>query len=187
MKNLITTIIVIVLTFTALNAQINNIKVKIPTNRNLNLDPNLNLEKIKGHLKSGDYCYEAQLGTTAIIPPKTGGVSLVPIIGHLISTNIKDGQGQLVVEGSLLSSMYGYAKGDEYTIYISPDSRDKTKIDAANIYILWRLPGERLRDFKLKNVSIQYKPYGIILVGNYEVNGILIGVNMTLTPTACLI
>ncbi len=169
------------------NAQIKNSKLKLPSDTNLSIDPNLNLDKIKGHLKSGDYCYDAQVGTTAIIPPKTGGVQLVPVIGYLITNKIREGNGQLVVEGTLLKNTNGYTRGDSYTIYITPDRSDKKKIDKENIFISWGLSGERLGRFQLKNVSVQYKPYGIVLIGNYEVNGILIGVNLSLSPVACLI
>ena len=187
MKNILSTIILLTLTFNIMNAQIKNDKLKLPSRNNLSLDPNLNLDKIKVHLKSGDYCYDAQVGTTAIIPPKTGGVQLVPIIGHLMTNDIREGNGQLIVEGTLKNSTYGFARGDSYTIYITPESGDKKKIDKDNIFISWGLSGERLGWFQLKNVSVQYKPYGIVLIGNYEVNGILVGVNLSLSPVACLI
>lgn len=188
MKNLFTTLVMLVIVFNITNAQIKNNKLKLPSDNNLtSLDPNLNLDKIKGHLKSGDYCYDAYVGTTAIIPPKTGGVRLVPIIGYLMTNKITEGYGQLVVEGLLKNSTYGYARGDSYTIYITPERGDTKKIDKNNIFISWVLSGERLGRFQLKNASVQYKPYGIVVIGNYEVNGILIGVNLSISPVACLI
>ena len=188
MKKLITTIVLLVFITTTVNAQIKKPRVKIPRNTPFsNIDPNLNLEKIKIHLKSGAHCYGFNLATTAIVPPKTGGVRLVPIIGYLSTNRIAERSEQLVISGSLLKNTNRYLGRDSYTVFLAPDNRDAKKINKLGVFITWRLAGENLRTFQLRNVAIEYKPYGILIIGDYEVDGVLIAMSMTLSPKPCLI
>lgn len=187
MKKLITIVLTIFMV-SAINAQIKNATAKIPGNTLISsIDPNLNLEKIKNHLKSGDYCYDLNLASTAIVPPKTGGVRLVPIVGYFSTSSLVERSNQLAISGNLLINTNGFRRGDGFTVFLGPESRDATKINKQAVYITWDLPSENLRTIQLKNVTIEYKPYGILIIGDYDYDGLLIAVSMTLTPKSCLI
>ena len=177
-----------VLMISATDAQIKKTKSRLPARTSIaTIDPNLNLDKIKTHLKTGDYCYDLNLASTAIVPPKTGGVRLVPIVGYFSTSRIVVRSNQLAISGNLLKNTNSYRGGDGYTVFLGPDSRDSKKISKLGVYITWQLPGESLRTFQVKNVTIDYKPYGILIIGDYDYNGLLIAVSMTLTPKSCLL
>lgn len=190
MKKLITTLVLVLITLTVSNAQIKKTKLKIPTNNRFPItSSNLDLEQIKSHIKSGKYCYELNVSSTAIIPPKHPA-RLKAIDAYFNTTrNVRVERTYLRSNGLLLRSdkSFNRNRGNNYEVLIYPDRSDKRKIDKNQVKITWNIPEKGLKTFLLKNVSIQYKPYGILIIGDYEIDGIIFGVSIGLTPTTCLI
>ncbi len=191
MKNIITTVVIILITLTVGNGQIKkNPKVKIPAKNTITIgSSNLDMEKIKTHISSGTYCYELNVSSTAIIPPKHPQ-KLKAIDAYFTTTrNVKVERNYLRTNGLLLRSdkAFSRTRGNNYEVLIYPDRSDKRKIDKNQVKITWNTPEKGLNTFHLKNVAIQYKPYGILIIGDYEIDGIVFGVSIGLIPTTCLI
>lgn len=190
MKKIITTIVLVALTFSMVDAQIKNTKLKIPNNNRFPItSSNLDLEQIKAHIKSGKYCYELNVSSTAIIPPKHPA-RLKAIDAYYNTTrNVRIERNYLRTNGLLLRSdkAFNRNRGNNYEVLIYPDRSDKRKIDKNQVKITWNTPEKGLKTFHLKNVSIQYKSYGILIIGDYEIDGIIFGVSIGLIPTTCLI
>jgi len=191
MKKIIVTIVLIALAFNTGNAQIKkNTKLKIPTNNRFPItSSNLDLEQIKAHISSGKYCYELNVSSTAIIPPKHPQ-RLKAIDAYFNTTrNVRVERNYLRTNGLLLRSdkAFNRNRGNNYEVLIYPNRSDKKKIDKNQVKITWNTPEKGLKTFHLKNVSIQYKPYGILIIGDYEIDGIVFGVSIGLIPTTCLI
>jgi len=191
MKKLITTLVLVLITLTVGNAQIKkNTKLKIPTNNRFPItSSNLDMEQIKAHISSGKYCYELNVSSTAIIPPKHPQ-KLKAIDAYFNTTrNVRVERNYLRINGLLLRSdkAFNRNRGNNYEVLIYPDRSDKRKIDKNQVKITWNTPEKGLKTFHLKNVSIQYKPYGILIIGDYEIDGIVFGVSIGLIPTTCLI
>lgn len=198
MKNLFKTILLIVLAFTSANAQIKKIN-RSKINKTVNIKQNkinynfknqyLDLETIKSNIKSGKKCYALNVSSTAIVPPKYP--KSVKAIDAYYSTSqyIRVERDYLRSNGLLLRSDAGFAKyrGNNYEVIIYPLSRNKKEIDQRRVKITWNIPGSGVQTFTLRHVSIQYKTYGILIIGDYNVNGIIFGVSISLTPTGCLI
>jgi len=198
MKTFIKTIILTILTVTVASAQIKNSnkiklhnRVNLPNN-NLNIDVNhqyLNLETIKANIKSGKQCYQINVSSTAIIPPKYPK-AVTAIDAYYSTGNYLKVEGKyLRTNGLLLRSDYGFKKyrGNNYEVLIYPSSYNKKEIDQRRVKITWHIPGQGVQTFMLRHVSIQYKTYGILIIGDYNVNGIIFGVSISLIPTSCLI
>ncbi len=190
MKKIIITLVLALIVITVTNAQIKNTKLKIPNNNTFQVtSSNLDLEQIKSHIKSGKYCYELNVSSTAIIPPKHPA-RLKTIDAYYSTTrNVRVERSYLRSNGLLLRSdkAFNRNRGNYYEVLIYPDRSDKRKIDKNQVKITWKTPEKGLKTFHLKNVSIQYKPYGILIIGDYEIDGIIFGVSIGLIPTTCLI
>ncbi len=196
MKILFKIFIIAIITITSATAQIRNTKkinltkkVYLPKDR-LNLNNQyLNLETIKSNIKSRKKCYNIDVSSTAIIPPKYP--KYVKSIDAYYSA-----RGYVFVElnylrtnGLLLRSDVSFSKfkGNNYEVLIYPESNNKKKIDKNRIKITWHMPDQGVQTFNLRHVSIQYKTYGILIIGDYDINGVITGVSISLTPTNCLI
>ncbi len=191
MKNSFLTLVLLALTATTLQAQIKKPVLKLPNDRNINLslNGNLNMEIIKNHINSGKYCYNLYLSTTVIIPPKNGK-HLKEIIGYFGGGKyVKTERNYLRVNDVLLRSdkRYNRSQGDNYEVLIYPERSNPKNIDKNQVKLTWRSPERGLKTFHLKHVSIQYKPYGIIITGDYELDGMIFGVSISLAPGTCLI
>lgn len=198
MKNLFKTILLIVLAFTSANAQIKKIN-RSKINKTVNIKQNkinynfknqyLDLETIKSNIKSGKKCYALNVSSTAIVPPKYPKSVKAIDAYYSASQYIRVERDYLRSNGLLLRSDAGFAKyrGNNYEVIIYPLSRNKKEIDQRRVKITWNIPGSGVQTFTLRHVSIQYKTYGILIIGDYNVNGIIFGVSISLTPTGCLI
>lgn len=187
MKKYFITIVIVALTCTSFNAQIKKITPTLPDNVNLSAD--LDLDKIKNHITSGEFCYEINLSSTVIIPPKYPK-KLAAIDAYYNTTKyVEVERTYLRSNGLLLRSDKNFNRinGNSYEVLIYPDRYDRKKIDKNQVKITWNTPERGLKTFLLKNVSIQYKPYGILIIGDYEIEGVIFGVNIGLIPTTCLI
>lgn len=192
MKTTILLFALSVFSLSTMNAQIPTTNKKIPSGIIINpnkLDPNLNLETIKNHIASGKYCYTINLSLTAIIPPKNP-TPLQAIDAYYSSTRyIKVERNYLRTNGLLVRSDKNFNRnfGNNFEVLIYPQRNDAKKVDENSVKLTWNIPESQLRTFNLKNVSVQYKSYGILIIGDYEVDGIVFGVSIGLIPTACLI
>jgi|GEM_PF-3725468 len=192
MKNLITTIVLALFVTAAASAQIKPNRVKIPTKVDPRIDitkvnSNLDLEKIKKHIQDGDYCYELKLSSAVLFHPK-GRLPIKAIDARfsqqgyttVITNSLKS-------NGKLLRSDKSYRNGDTYTVFINQDPRDSKKVHRYGVFVTWNTSDVDRRTQQLKNVQVVYKPWGILITGNYEADGSLIGISMVLTPQTCLI
>ncbi|WP_027077649.1 hypothetical protein [Maribacter antarcticus] len=192
MKKL-TSALALILTATTISfAQIRNENVKIPPKGTVNLanyDGNLNLETIKKHITSGKLCYTINLSLTAIMPPKKA-TPVKAIDTHYASTKyVKVEREYLRSNGLLLRSDKRFNRnfGNNFEVLIYPQRNDKKKVDKNQVKLTWKIPESQLRTFNLKNVSVQYKPHGILITGDYEVDGIVFGVSIALIPNSCIL
>jgi len=188
MKKVTTSIILILLCIISLQAQIKKPNAKLPNKPFPITSSNLDLEQIKGHIKAGTFCYETKVSTTAIIPPKSPR-RLKAIDGHYSTRKyLKVELSYLRTNGLMLRSdkSFDRHRGDNYEVLIYPDRSDKRKVDKNQVKVTWRTAEMGLRTFNLNNVSVQYKPYGILIIGDYETDGTVLGVSIALTPSACL-
>jgi hypothetical protein len=186
--------------FTAVNAQVkplNNLsKYKVNkkiTDNNITLPLNqpLNLVTIKNNINNNSSCYLMSLSTTVIIPPKNGQY-LKDMVGYFVSGRyIKVERNYLRVNELLLRSDKNFSKvqGNNFEVLIYPDSGNPKEINKRMVKLSWKLPetGNIVQTFQLRDVNIVYKTYGILITGNYEINGVLFGVSIGITPTTCLI
>lgn len=191
MKKIVLTLsIVFITTFSF--AQIKNTTQKIPSGGGINpelLDGNLNLETIKKHINSGKLCYTLNVSMTAIVPPKNP-TPVKAIDGYYNSTKyVKVERNYLRTNGLLLRSDKEFNRnfGNSFEVLIYPQRRDSKKVDENQVKLTWRIPESQLRTFNLKNVAVQYKPHGILIIGDYEVDGIIFGVSIALIPNGCII
>jgi len=199
MKNSIKTLAIIIFTITSVTAQIkvNKLpkKINLPNDK-VYFNPNqyLDLETIKRDIKSGKKCYKINSSSSAIIPPKYPK-RVKAIDAYYTSSQYVRVEGvYLKSNGLLLRSDAGFSKyrGNNYEILIYPSSANKKEIDQRRIKITWNMPNEGTQTytrqtFTLRHVSIQYKTYGILIIGDYNINGIIFGVAISLIPTDCLI
>jgi len=189
MKKIITVLTIALVVLTTMNAQIKKPKINTGTTVDLSqLDGNLNLETIKGHIKSGKLCYTINAGVTAIIPPDHPK-PVKGIDAYYSSTQyVKIERSYLRTNGKLFRSDKGFNRnqGNYFEILINPKRNDPKKVDVNQVKLTWRIPESQLRTFLLKNVSVQYKRHGILITGDYEVDGIVLGASIALVPTACL-
>jgi len=200
MKNSIKLFIIAVLTITVANAQIKNSN-KINLHKTINLPKDkvyynpkqyLDLETIKSGIKSGKKCYNINLTSTAIIPPKYPKMVQAVDAYYMGNRYVKVERDYLRSNGLLLRSDAGFKryKGNNYEVLIYPNRYNKKEIDQKRIKITWHVivNGTRsIQTFLLRHVSVQYKPYGILIIGDYNVNGIIVGVSIAITETTCLI
>jgi len=196
-KSLIITILLITITLTSVNAQIkvknNAIKNKINLGYNkthLSFGP-LNLLTIKNNIKNRKSCYVMHLSTTAIIPPKNGQY-LKDMVGYFGGSKyVKFERNHLRINDLLLRSDKNFSKlyGNNFEILIYSDIRNPKEINKNMVKLSWKLPetGNIVQTFNLRDVTIIYKPYGILITGNYNINGVLFGVSISITPSTCLI
>lgn len=192
MKTTILLFALSVLSLSTMNAQIPTNNKKLPSGITIDpnkLDANLNLETIKNHIASGKYCYTINLSATAIIPPKNP-TPLKAIDAYYSSTKyVRVERNYLRTNGLLVRSDKNFNRnfGNNFEVLIYPQRNDSKKVDKNSVKLTWNIPESQLRTFNLKNVSVQYKPYGILIIGDYEVDGIVFGVSIGLIPTTCLI
>ena len=149
---------------------------------------NLDLERIKQHITSNKFCYEVSMSSTAIIPPKQLK-AVKAVDGYFSSTKyVKVERNYLRMNGLFLRSdrAYNRSRGETYEILIYPNRSDKRKIDLNQVKLTWRSAEKGLKTFLLKNVNVQYKPYGIVIIGDYEIDGMIFGVTIGLKPGDCL-
>ncbi len=162
-------------------------RVKIPQQtRNIgNLLPHLDLESIKNHIAEKKYDYHINLTLTAIIPPKHPTRLKAVNMYYKANNDVKVERNYLRVNGLLLRGDHAFrvSSGNNFEVLIYPDRNDKRFIDKNGIKITWRSPEKGLQTFNLKNVSIQYKKYGILIIGEYEIDGIIFGASIALHPT----
>lgn len=172
--------------------QIKNEKLKVPSKTEINpalLDGNLNLETIKKHIATGKLCYTVNLGLTAIFPPKNPK-PVKALDAHYSSTKyVKVERNYLRTNGLLLRSDKNFNRnhGNNFEVLIYPQRNDSKKIDKNQVKLTWRIPESQLRTFHLENVSVRYKPHGILITGDYDVDGIVFGVSIALVPNGCII
>ena len=173
-------------------AQIKNTSKKIPTGGGINpqlLDGNLNLETVKKHINSGKLCYTINASMTAIFPPKNPS-PVKAVDAHYNATKyVKVERNYLRTNGLLLRSDKNFNRnfGNNFEVLIYPQRSDSKKVDENQVKLTWRIPESQLRTFNLKNVSVKYKPHGILIIGDYEVDGIIFGVSIALIPNSCII
>ncbi|QXP50492.1 hypothetical protein [Cellulophaga sp. HaHa_2_1] len=191
MKNLILIIAIVLTGISVSSAQIRNENIKIPSKTPINpslLDGNLNLETIKKHISSGKLCYTINMGLTAIFPPR----NLTPvraIDARYAATNlVMVEQNYLRSNGLLLRSDKNFNRnfGNNFEVLIYPKRNDSKKIDENQVKLTWNIPESQLRTFNLINVSIRYKPNGILITGSYEVDEIIFGISIALIPNSCI-
>lgn len=193
MKKVITLFSIFLLTVLSVQAQIKKPVIKLPNNNNLEgLSSNLDMNQIKNHINTSTFCYKVNLTSTAIIPPNTSssGQILTAIDTYYTHTGyLKTEKNYLRVNGLLLRSDKGFSRhsGNSYEVLLYPDSSDSKKIDKNMVKITWRTPEKGLKTFHLKHVDVQYKSYGILIIGNYEIDSIVFGVSLSLIPTTCLL
>lgn len=199
MKTLVTTICLLLFIGTgAMNAQIKKPKISpntgnIPT-RPVNLPPgtlnnNINLESIKQHLANKKVCYVTSLAAN-ITFPAGGGNRVKNIQGRFVNGGIKHERNYLRLNTTLLRSDRGFntARGDTFEVLIYPQRSNAQLVDKNQVKLTWRSPENGLKTFNLKNVSVSYKPYGMLITGDYEIDGkTLVGVSIGIIPEACLI
>ena len=191
MKKVIYTIVLLFLGVT-LTAQIKNEKLKIPSKTEIDpslLSGNLNLETIKKHITTGKLCYTVNLGLTAIFPPKNP-TPVKALDAYYSSTRyVKVERNYLRTNGLLLRGDKNFNRnfGNNFEVLIYPQRNDSKKVDKNQVKLTWRIPESQLRTFNLKNVSVRYKPHGILITGDYEVDGIVFGVSIALIPNSCII
>ena len=193
MKNVFTTMVLALMVVTIGSAQIKPNRVKIPSKIDPKIDltktnSNLDLEKVKKHIQDGKYCYRLNATSTAIFKPQG---RLVGAVDARLTHNgyVKTERAYLRTNGKLLRSdtNYNNARGNYYEVLIYPERNNPKKVDKNQVKITWRIPESQLRTFHLQNVSVRYKPNGILITGDYEVDGIVFGVCIALTPQTCLI
>ncbi|NER18697.1 hypothetical protein [Spongiivirga citrea] len=191
MKNFITICLMLLFTISIVNAQIRR-DIKLPKKTPItkyDLNNNLDLEKIKNHIKSNKFCYTVNVSSTAIFAPKYPN-PVKAVDAYYTSTKyLKVERSYLRTNGLLLRSdkTFNRSQGNNYEVLIYPDRRNPKLVNKNQVKLTWRIPESQLRTFNLKNVSVQYKPHGILITGNYEVDGIVFGVSIALVPTTCLI
>lgn len=191
MKKIILVLSIVLITTTSFS-QIKNTNSKLPSGVNINpqlLDGNLNLETIKKHIKTGKLCYTINTSMTAIFPPKNP-TPVKAIDAYYNSTKyVKVERSYLRSNGLLLRSDKNFNRnfGNNFEVLIYPQRRDSKKVDENQVKLTWRIPESQLRTFNLKNVSVKYKPHGILIIGDYEVDGIIFGVSIALIPNSCII
>jgi len=191
MKNLILIIAIVLTGISVSSAQIRNENIKIPSKTPIDpslLDGNLNLETIKKHISSGKLCYTINMGLTAIFPPR----NLTPVKAidtRYAATNlVMVEQNYLRSNGLLLRSDKNFNRnfGNNFEVLIYPKRNDSKKIDENQVKLTWNIPESQLRTFNLINVSIRYKPHGILITGSYEVDEIIFGISIALIPNSCI-
>ncbi len=189
MKKIIIALLLMGFCHQGIQAQIKS-KAKLPNNGSFPItSSNLDLEQIKGHINSGKFCYTINASMTAIFPPK----SLNPVKavdGHYNSTKyVKVERTYLRTNGLLVRSDKDFNRnfGNNFEVLIYPQRRDSKKVDENQVKLTWRIPESRLRTFHLQNVSVRYKRHGILINGDYEVDGIVFGVTIALIPNGCII
>ena len=173
----------------ALEAQIKKPMVNVPGGSELKLTTDLNLETIKGHIRNKTFCYTLHLSSTAIVPPKHPQ-PLKALDAYYSSTNyVIVERDYLRSNGLLLRSDTGFNRnaGNTYEVLIYPERADKRNVDVNRVKLTWRSPERGLNTFHLKNVSVSYKSYGILIIGDYEIDGLVFGVTLALTPGSCII
>ena len=192
MKKIFLIIILILVGQISSYGQIKNEKLKIPSKTKIDpslLSGNLNLETIKKHITTGKLCYTVNLGLTAIFPPKNP-TPVKALDAYYSSTRyVKVERNYLRTNGLLLrgDKNFNRISGNTFEVLIYPDRRDSKKVDKNQVILTWRIPESQLRTFSLKNVSVRYKPHGILITGDYEVDGIVFGVSIALIPNSCII
>ncbi len=191
MKTFITSIVLVLLSITIANAQIRR-DIKLPKKNpitKLDLSNDLDLNKIKKHIKDGKFCYTVNVSSTAIFPPKYPQAVKAIDARYSSTRYLKVERNYLRTNGLLLRSDNGFNRnrGNNFEVLIYPDRRNSKLVDKNQVKITWRIPESQLRTFNLKNVSVLYKPHGILITGDYEVDGIVFGVSIAVIPTTCLI
>ncbi len=199
MKNSVKILIIALLAITSATAQIKtkvikrNNKIKIRRNQpTINLKQYLDLETIKKNITSNKACYAITLTSTAIIPPKYPKMVQAVEAYYIGNGYVKVERDYLRSNGLLLRSDAAFEryKGNNYEVLIYPNRNNKKEIDQKRIKITWHVNvnGTRsVQTFLLRHVSVQYKPYGILIIGDYNVGGIITGVSIAITETTCLI
>ncbi len=188
MKNLTIASLLILFCFTSLQAQITKKKGALPNKPFPITSSNLDLEQIKGHINAGTFCYEINVSTTAIIPPKSPR-RLKGLDGYYSTSKyVKVERSYLRSNGLMRRSDKNFDRnrGDTYEVLIYPSRSDKRKVDKNQVKLTWRSTEMGLRTFHLKNVAVRYKPYGILIIGDQEIEGTVFGVSIALTPATCL-
>lgn len=188
MKKTTITFLLIFFCLCGLQAQITKSKGALSNKSFPITSSNLDLEQIKGHIKAGTFCYEINVSTTAIIPPKAPR-RLKGLDGYYnTSKYVKIERSYLRSNGLMLRSDKNFDRnrGDTYEVLIYPSGSDKRKVDKNQVKLTWRSTEMGLKTFSLNNVSVQYKPYGILIIGDYETEGTVLGVSIALTPATCL-
>jgi len=198
MKTLLRTItLCLLIGVGTLNAQTKRSKVTRPTtpipSRPITLPPgtlngNLNLEKIKQDLKSGKLCYMTTLSTNTIFPPKNPK-AVKDIVGYFISSGIRHERNYLGVNAKLLRSdkRFSSSSADYYEILIYPQPGKPQLVNKNQVKLTWRSAENGLKTFNLKNVSVQYKPYGILITGDFEIGKkTMTGVSIGIIPQQCI-
>jgi len=199
MKTLVTTICLLFFVgIGTVNAQIKKPKIPITNGttitKPLNLPPwaldnNLNLEKIKQHLKNRKMCYMTSLATNVIFP-SGGGKVVRNMQGRFASSSIFHERDYLRLNTRLLRSdkRFNPSQADTYEVLIYPQRSKSHLVDKNRVKLTWRSPENGLNTSYLKNVSVQYKSYGILITGDYEINGkTMVGVSIAITPQGCII
>jgi hypothetical protein len=173
-----------------MEAQIKKNKKGIPTQTlpQGTLNGNLNLERIKQHLKNNKMCYVTTVSTTAIFDPKHPK-PVTDVVGYFVSNELRQERDYLRVNAKLLrqDSRFSSSRADNYEVLIYPQRSKKDLVDVNRVKLTWRSPEKGLKTFLLQNVHVQYKPYGILITGDYLLDGALVGVSIGLMPEACLI
>ena len=196
MKKLVTVLVLSLVVIGSVNAQIKpkieQKKPKIPTKVNPKIDitkvnSNLDLKKIKTHIKDGDYCYVLTLSSTVLFHPK-GRLPVRAIDARFSQQGyVTPIEGSLKSSGKLLRGDKSYRNGEGYTVFVNQDPRDPKKVHKYGVFVTWNSSDLDRRTQQLRNVIVAYKPWGILITGNYETDGSLIGISMALTPQTCLI
>ncbi len=199
MKTLVTTIcLFLCIGMGALNAQIKKPRIS-PNTANIpsrpvslpsgTLNNTINLESIKQHLKNKKMCYVTSLAANVTFPAG-GGNRVKNIQGRFVDGSIREERNYLRLNTKLLRSDQGFntSRGDTFEVLIYPDRSNAQLVDKNQVKLTWRSPENGLKTFNLRNVSVSYKPYGILITGDYEIDGkTLVGVSIGIIPEACLI
>lgn len=192
MKTHFITVLLILFTLGTTSAQITKPTIKIPpkkVNIPVDLSGTLDLEKIKSHIKNGKFCYTVNVSSTAIFPPKHPK-PVKAVDAYYSSTRyLKVERTYLRSNGLLLRSDKGFNRnrGNNYEVLIYPDRRNPKLVNKNQVKITWRIPESQLRTFHLQNVSVRYERHGILITGDYKVDGVVFGVSIGIIPTTCLI
>ncbi len=126
---------------------------------------------------------------TAIFSPKNPK-PVKAIDAHYKSTRyVRVEREYLRTNGLLVRSDSDFNRnfGNNFEVLIYPQRRDSKKVDENQVKLTWSIPESRLRTFHLQNVSDNYKPQGILITRDYEVDGIVFGVSIVLIPNSYII